>query len=112
MLIRFLGQILKMPAPIREKEHLKQKTLVMLAHDKNIGALAALMKHMNNIHLGKGYTVLQTHFHAEDELVKSQKGLFCVKIDIEAHMMTSDPDLAGEIALKKGPVYFEWPVYI
>ncbi len=112
MFMRFLSLFVKMPAPIRINEPLRQKTLVMCAHDQCLDGLKALLRHMNNIHLGKGYTVLQTHFHAEDDMLLAQKGLPRLKVEIEAYMATTDPELAGEIASIPGPVHFEWPMFI
>ncbi len=112
LVLRFLSVFMKMPAYIREGESLQQKTLVLMAHDQSIEALSSLVRHVNNIHLGSAYTVLQTHFHKDDDMIMAQKGLFGFKVEIEAYMMTSDPELAKKIAKIPGPVLFEWPNFI
>lgn len=109
---RSLSPFMKVPAPVTENSPLKQKTLVMAAHNKCPGALASLIRHMNNIHLGKDYTVLQTHFHIDDEMIRAQSGLPGLKVDIELHAMSAGPGLAEEIASRPGPSYLEWPVFI
>lgn len=112
LVIRFLSLFMKMPASIKAGQTLKQKTLVLLAHDQSIEALSTLIRHVNNIHLGGAYTVLQTRIHKDDKMMEAQKGLFSFKLDIEAHMMTSGSDLAEQIANTPGPVMFEWPMFI
>lgn len=109
---RFLSVFMKMPASINPGESLRQKTLVMTAHDQSIDAFSNLIKHVNNIHLGTEYTVLQTHFHKEDDMMMAQKGFFGLKLDIEVYMMTAEPHLSKEVASKPGPVLFEWPNFI
>jgi len=110
--ISFLSRFFKMPASLKPGSPLRQKTLVMLAHDNSIPALKSLVRHVNNIHLGSEYTILQAHLHREDPLIGSLGGLFRLKVNVEAHMMTRNFGLADTVADKPGPVFFEWPVYI
>ncbi len=110
--IRFLSGFMKMPATMRPGDALRQRTLVMMAHDQNIEALKNLVRHVYNIHRGTEYSVLQTHFHEEDPMRQVLKGMFGLKVEIEIHMLTGDPALGKKIEETSGPVLFEWPMFI
>jgi len=109
---RFLSLFMKMPAAIRPGEALRQISLVMIAHDQNIGALKSLVRHVYNIYRGTEYTVIHTRFHEEDPMGQVLDGLFGLKVEIEVHMLTADPDLGKRIKETPGPVLFEWPMNI
>jgi len=68
LLVRFLSIFFKMPAPLKTGKALRQKTLVMMAHDNDIEAIKSLIRHVHNQHRGTEYTVLQAHLHKEDEM--------------------------------------------
>ncbi len=110
--IRFLSTFMKMPATMRPGDALRQRTVVMMAHDQNIAALKNLFRHVYNIHRGTEYSVLQTHLHEKDPMREVLKGMFGLKVKIEIHMLTADPALGKKIEESPGPVLFEWPMFI
>ena len=111
-LTRFLSIFVKMPAPVITGKALRQKTLVLMGHDNNLYAFKSLVRYINNIHRGSEYTVLQTHFHKEDDMATALDGLLGLNVEIEIHMLTADPELSESIQKSPGPVMFEWPMYI
>ena len=109
---RLLSLFMKMPAAIRVGEALRQISLVMLAHDNNISALKSLVRHVYNIHRGTEYTVIHTRFHEEDPMRQVLDGMFGLKVEIEVHMLTGDPELGKRIKETPGPVLLAWPMHI
>jgi hypothetical protein len=112
VLVRFLSLFLKMPAALKTGKALRQKTLVMMAHDNDLEAMKSLVRHVHNEHRGTEYTVLQAHLHTEDKLSTALEGMFGLKVNVEMHTLTKDPKLSEDIKNAPGPVLFEWPFYI
>lgn len=112
VLVRFLSLFVKMPAALKTGKALRQKTLVMMAHDNDLEALKSLVRHIHNEHRGTEYTILQAHLHAEDKMASALEGLFGLKVKVEMHTLTNDPKLSEDIKNDPGPVLFEWPFYI
>ena len=112
VLVRILSLVFKMPAPLKTGKALRQKTLVMMAHDHDLEAMKSLVRHVHNEHRGTQYTVLQAHLHAEDKMSEALQGMFGLKVNVEMHTLTNDPKLSENIQKAPGPVLFEWPFYI
>jgi hypothetical protein len=111
-LLKVLGLIFKMPAPLKEGTPFKHISLVLSAHDDCIDGMKALLRSINNFYRGKEYTILQTHFHDKDPVNEALKGLSGFTVHAEAHVFTEDPELAKRIAEDDGLVHFEWPMFI
>jgi GNAT superfamily N-acetyltransferase len=110
--LKVLGLIFKMPAPLKEGTPIKHISLVLSAHDDCVDGMKALLRSINNFYRGKEYTILQTHFHDKDPVNQALKGLSGFTVHAEAHVFTEDPNLAKEIADEEGLVHFEWPMFI
>jgi len=110
--LKVAGLVFKMPQPIKVGKPLHHKSIVMAAHDQSVTAIHDLLTHINNIHRGKDYTILQTHFHDEDPVNEALKGLIGFTVHAEAHIFTEDPELARTIAADEGIVHFEWPMWV
>ena len=111
-LLKALGVIFKMPAPLREGKPIHHISLVMCAHDNCVEGMRDLLKTVNNFYRGKSYTILQTHFHAQDPVNAALKGLTGFTVHAEAHVFTEDPEVARQLARDEGLVHFEWPMFI
>lgn len=111
-LLKALGTVFKMPAPIREGTPFKHIALVLSAHDDCIDGMRDLLKTVNNFYRGKEYTILQTHFHDQDPVNAALKGLTGFTVHAEAHVFTEDPEIAKQIQAEEGLVHFEWPMFI
>lgn len=111
-LVKFLSVFGRMPEPIRTNQPLKQLTLVLYAHDQSIEALAALFRHINNLHVGGDYSLIQVQLHEDDPANESLKGLTGISVYSEIHLFTDTLQFAREIQNSKGIVHLEFPTYI
>ncbi len=111
-LVKFLSLFGRMPEPIRINEPLKQLTLVLYAHDQSTEALAALLRHVNNLHLGGDYSLIQFQIHEDDPANESLDGLTGISVYSEIHFFTDTLQFAREIQNTKGLVHLEFPNYI
>jgi hypothetical protein len=111
-LVRFLSHFGKMPEPIRVNEPLKQLTLVMFAHDQSPEAMKALFRHVNNLHVGGDYSLIQVQLNAADPLNESLRGLAGVSVYTEIHVFTDTLQLARDIQNASGLVHLELPTLI
>ncbi len=110
--LKALGLIMKMPAPLRENTAFKHIALVLSAHDDCIDGMKDLLRSINNFYRGKEYTILQTHFHEKDPVNAAIEGLQGFTVHTEAHIFTQDKEVALQIAEDEGLVHFEWPMFI
>lgn len=111
-LVKFLSFFGRMPEPIRTNEPLKQLTLVLYAHDQSIDALATLFRHLNNLHLGGDYSLVQVQIHQDDPANESLKGLTGISVYSEIHFFTDTLQFAREIQKSSGLVHLEFQSYI
>lgn len=111
-ILKVLGLIFKMPAPLKEKKPIKHISLVLSAHDNCVAGMKDLFRSINNFYRGKEYTILQTHFHVEDPVNDALKGMAGFNVHAEIHVFTEDPELAKQIAKDEGLVHFEWPMFV
>jgi ribosomal protein S18 acetylase RimI-like enzyme len=110
-LVKFLSLFGRMPEPIGVNEPLKQLTLVMYAHDGDIEALTALIRHINNLHVGGDYSLIQIQIHEDDPAGACLRGLAGVSVFSEIHLFTDTLQFAREIQLQGGIVHLEFPNY-
>jgi hypothetical protein len=110
-LVKFLSLFGRMPEPIQANRSLKQLTLVMYAHDHCNEALASLLRHINNLHVGGAYSLLQIQIHEEDPANECLKGLTGVSVYSEIHFFTDTLQFAREIQRAAGLVHLEFPAY-
>lgn len=111
-LVKFLSLFGRMPEPVRTNEPLKQLTLVLYAHDHATNALAALFRHINNLHIGGEYSLIQVQIHADDPANVSLAGLTGTSVYSEIHFFTDTLQFAREIQNTGGLVHLEFPAYI
>lgn len=111
-LLRALGLVMKVPAPLREKSSFKHISLVLSAHDNCVEGVADILRTINNYYRGRDYTILQTHFNARDPVNTALKGLMGFAVNAEVHIFTKEKELAENIAAGEGLVHFEWPMFI
>lgn len=111
-LVKFLSLFGRMPEPIRINEPLKQLTLVLYAHDQCTEALAALFRHINNLHIGGEYSLIQVQMHEDDPANESLRGLTGISVYTEIHFFTNTLQFAREIQNTSGLVHLEFPTYI
>lgn len=111
-LVKFLSIFGSMPEPIQINEPLKQLTLVLYAHDNSTGALGSLFRHLNNLHIGGEYSLIQVQVHEEDPANESLRGLTGVSVYSEIHFFTDTLQFAREIQNSNGLVHLEFPNYI
>lgn len=111
-ILKALGLVLKMPAPLKENKAFKHISLVLSAHDDSIDAMKDLLRSINNFYRGKEYTILQTHFHSQDPVNSATSGLIGFTVHEEAHIFTEDNEIARQIAEDERLVHFEWPMFI
>lgn len=111
-MVKFLSIFGRMPEPIRINEPLKQLTLVLYAHDQSSDALAALFRHINNLHIGGEYSIIQLQIHQDDSANESLRGLTGISVYSEIHLFTDTLQFAREIQGMAGLVHLEFPNYI
>jgi hypothetical protein len=111
-LVKFLSLFGRMPEPVQINEPLKQLTLVLYAHDDCTDALATLFRHINNLHLGGEYSIIQVQIHEDDKANESLRGLTGVSLYSELHVFTDTLQFARDIQNTTGPVHLEFPNYI
>ncbi len=111
-LVKFLSLFGRMPEPIRINEPLKQLTLVLYAHDQCTDALATLFRHINNLHIGGEYSLIQVQIHQDDPVNESLRGLSGISVYSEIHFFTDTLQFAREIQNANGLVHLEFPNYI
>jgi hypothetical protein len=111
-LLRLFGIFLRMPAPLKENTTLKHISLVLSAHDDCIDGMKDLLRSINNYYRGKEYTILQTHFYAEDPINQAIKGLSGFSVNAETYVFTKDIEVSRNIKSDPGMVHFEWPMFI
>ncbi|TSA34232.1 MAG: hypothetical protein D4R64_12445 [Porphyromonadaceae bacterium] len=111
-MVKLLALFGRMPEPIRINEPLKQLTLVLYAHDHSTGALAALFRHINNLHIGGEYSLIQVQIHQDDPANESFRGLTGISVYSEIHFFTDTLQIAREIQNANGLVHLEFPNYI
>jgi GNAT superfamily N-acetyltransferase len=111
-LVKFLSWFGRMPEPIRINQPLKQLTLVLYAHDQSTEALGALFRHINNLHIGGEYSLIQVQIHEDDPANESLRGLTGISIYSEIHFFTNTLQFAREIQNASGLVHLEFPTYI
>jgi hypothetical protein len=111
-LVKFLSLFGRMPEPISINEPLKQLSLVLYAHDHSTDGLATLFRHINNLHVGGDYSLIQVQIHEEDPANESLKGLTGISVYSELHFFTDTLQFAREIQNEPGLVHLEFPNYI
>ncbi|MCX6223294.1 MAG: hypothetical protein NTV01_00830 [Bacteroidia bacterium] len=111
-LVKFLSLFARMPEPIRINEPLKQLTLVLYAHNQSHDALAALFRHVNNLHIGGEYSLIQVQIHTDDPANECLRGLTGISVFSEIHLFTDTLQFAREIQNSTGLVHLEFPNYI
>ena len=112
MILRLLGLVFRMPAPVRRGKPLRQKTLVLWAHDDCPEALATLIRDANNQIRGKDFTLLQFFVHEEDPIIPFLKGMIKIKVLSEIQLFTDTEELAAEVRRAPGAVHLEFPMFI
>ncbi|MDD4645026.1 MAG: hypothetical protein PHY99_03470 [Bacteroidales bacterium] len=108
--LSFLGR--KMPEPIRTNQPLKQLTLVLYAHDQSTEALTAIFRHINNLHLGGEYSLIQVQMHEDDPVNECLKGLLGASLYSEIHLFANTLQFAREIQNTTAKVHLEFPNYL
>jgi hypothetical protein len=111
-LVKFLSLFGRMPEPIRINEPLKQLTVVLYAHNQCNDALAALLRHVNNLHIGGEYSLIQLQIHQDDPANECLRGLTGISVYSEIHFYTDTLQFAKEIQKASGLVHLEFPNYI
>ena len=110
-LVKFLSWFGKMPEPIRVNEPLKQLSLVLYAHDESVDALSSLFRHVNNLHVGGDYSLIQVQVHEDDPARECLRGLIGLSVLSEIHVFTDTLQFAREIQESPGLVHLEFPTY-
>jgi hypothetical protein len=111
-LVKFLSLFGQMPEPIRINEPLKQLTIVLYAHNQSNDALSALLRHINNLHIGGDYSLIQLQIHQDDSANECLHGLTGISVFSEIHFYTDTLQFAREIQNTTGLVHLEFPNYI
>lgn len=111
-MVKFLSLFGRMPEPISINEPLKQLTLVLYAHDHSTAALGALFRHVNNLHIGGEYSIIQVQIHHDDPANESLWGLTGMSVYTEIHVFTDTLQFAREIQNAAGLVHLEFPTFI
>ena len=106
-LLKFLSLFMKVPQPIRLNEPLKQLSLVLYAHDDCPEALETLFRHVNNIHLGSGYTLITLYAQDSDPVFNLLKKFKGVAVNTEMYIFAKDESFFDKLKDNPLPVLFD-----
>jgi hypothetical protein len=102
-LLKAMSMVIKVPAPIRVNQPLKQKSLILYAHDNNPVALTALFKEVNNRHRGTDYTLLTLYAQERDPVFECIKDLQGIDIKSEMYLFCQDTSKYEPLAASNLP---------
>jgi len=92
-IVRTLGMMRSMPKPIETNKPLKQRSLVMFAHDDDPDALVTLIKNANNQLRGSDCTLLSLYTRDNDPIISQVSGLTGISIFSEMYLYANDSTL-------------------
>lgn len=93
MLVSVLGLLRSMPKPIELDAPLRQRSLVLFAHDGDPDALASLIRYANNKLLGADCTLLSFYTRSNDPIIPHLSGLTGVSVMSEMYLYATDPSV-------------------
>ncbi len=92
-LVQTLSFVKPMPRPIELNAPLKQRALVMYAHDGDQNALSALFCHTNNEQLGSDCTLLSLYTRDNDPIISHLSGLTGISVYSEMYLYANDTSI-------------------
>jgi hypothetical protein len=92
-IVRSLSYLRTMPKAIELNEPLKQRALVMYAHDGDPNALASVFRHINNNLLGSECTLLSLYTRDNDPIIPHLTGLTGVSVMSEMYLYANDTSI-------------------
>lgn len=92
-MVRALRLFRTMPQPIELDAPLKQRSLVLYAHDGDHEALAALFRHANNMLRGADCTLLSLYTRDNDPIIPYLSGLTGISVSSEMYLYANDASL-------------------
>lgn len=92
-IVHSLGSFLPMPRPIELNKPLRQRSLVLFAHNNDPEALANLFRHVNNELLGADCTLLSLYTRDNDPIIPHLSGFTGINVTSEMYLFSKDSSL-------------------
>lgn len=96
-LVKAFRPFRKMPRPIELNEPLRQKAIVLYAHDGDQQALTNLIRHINNVQFGSECTLLSLYTRDNDPIIPHLSGLTGVSVMSEMYLYATDQSVYSTI---------------
>jgi hypothetical protein len=88
--LKALSLFTKVPAAVKVNQPLRQRSLVMYAHDDRPEALTALFNEVNNRHRGSDYTLITLYAQERDPVFECVQNLMGVDVRSEMYLFCED----------------------
>ncbi len=111
-LVRILGSVWPMPKPIRLNEPLRQRSLVMYAHDGDPKALATLFRHANNELRGGDCTLLSLYTRNNDPIIPYLSGLTGVSVMSDMYLYANDASIYASLGQREATDWLDMSLII
>ncbi len=89
-ILNFLSHFMKVPHPIMLNEPLRQRSLLLYAHDGSPEALDSLFRHANNISMGSEYTLIMLYAQENDPVFNGMRKFTGVSVRSEMYLFARD----------------------
>ncbi len=105
--LNFLSHFMKVPHPIRLNEPLRQRSLVLYAHDGCPDALDSLFRHANNISMGSEYTLIMLYAQENDPVFNILKKFAGVSVKSEMYLFAREKSLIDKMKANSPGILFD-----
>jgi len=105
--LNFLSHFMKVPHPIRLNEPLRQRSLLLYAHDGRPDALDTLFRYANNISMGSEYTLIMLYAQENDPVFNSMKRFTGVSVKSEMYLFAREKSLTDRLKENSSGILFD-----
>lgn len=106
-ILQFLSHFMKVPHPIRLNEPLRQRSLVLYAHDGCPDALDSLFRYANNISMGSEYTLIMLYAQVSDPVFNTMKKFAGVSVKSEMFLFAKENSLFEKLKENSSGILFD-----
>ena len=106
-ILNFLSHFMKVPHPIRLNEPLRQRSLLLYAHDGCPDALDSLFRYANNISMGSEYTLIMLYAQENDPVFSIMKRFIGVSVKSEMYLFAREKSLIDRLRENSSAILFD-----
>ncbi len=106
-ILNFLSHFMKVPHPIILNEPLRQRSLLLYAHNDCPDALDSLFRYANNISMGSEYTLIMLYAQENDPVFSIMKRFTGVSVKSEMYLFAREKSLVDKLKVNSSGILFD-----